>query len=441
MQPTISGAASGSLPRPRRIAFVMTATLQRFVIAFGLCTAAGPAVAQFTRVPEVPASNVFSLFASGDTIVAGTSNRTYVSTDAGATWLPSSQPAPGIVAITAVRIRNHRLFAGTAGQGVVISDDLGATWQAFNQGLVGGVANSQLDLSGFQVRGDSLYAATLGAGVYVRTLVGAGAWSHFGEEFEPNQASNVRTLALGGTRLLAGAGSNGEVFRRNPGDGEWTISSLDNVGLHPGLAASSAAFTGSGWVVGTNIGIFRSVAGQEPWTFVNLGLGTLNHSAFATLGRRLFAAFDFVNAAAIEISDDNGATWQILEVQPNVFVFELTMSGTTLYAGRADGLWRRSATTVSVPGDGGPLRLRFALAGSQPVRDLVRLRFDLPAAASASIEVFDAEGRRVAERVQGTWSAGTHEVSLNARDLSAGVYFARLTAGGKHEVVRLVHLR
>jgi hypothetical protein len=441
MQSTFNRSGSGSPPRSRREPFVMTATVRSCILAFSLCATASPAAAQWTRVPEVPASSVFSLFANGDTIVAGTNNRVYVSTNAGATWQLSSQPAANVSAITAVRIRNRRLFAGTFGQGVFISDNLGATWQAFNQGLVGGILNTQLDLSDLQVRGDSLYAATSGAGVYVRSLRGAGTWSHFGEVFEPNQDSNVQALALGGTRLLAAAGSNGEVLRRDPGDAEWTISPLDNLGLHPGLQAASAAFTGGGWVVGTSVGLFRSVAGQEPWTFVNLGIGLLNHSAFATRGRILFAVFDLVNVALTEFSDDDGATWRLMDAQPNAFVFGLAMSCNDLYAGRADGLWRRSNSTVSVQGDGGPIRLRFALAEPKPVRDLVRLRFDLPASARASIEVFDAAGRRAAESVQGTWPAGSHEVTLNARGLGAGVYFARLTTGDTHEVVRLVHVR
>jgi hypothetical protein len=345
--------------------------------------------------------------------------------------------------IDAVRIRNHRLYAGTFGQGVFISDNLGTTWQAFNQGLVGGILNSQLDVADLQVRGDSLYAATLGAGVYVRNLTGAGTWSHFGEEFEPNQASNVEALAVGGNRLLAAAGGNGTVFFRDPGDADWTQSFLDNIGLHPGFQASAPAWTGTGWVVAVSAGrgVFRSTLGQEPWTFVNLNIGLLNHSAMAVRGHRLFGAFDIVNNAVIEQSGDDGATWQVLDVLPNAFVFRMAMSGTDLYAGRLDGLWRRSTATVSVPGGGASSGLRFALAGPQPVADDVRLSFELPEAGSASIEVFDVTGRRTGEPVQQSMSAGPHEVSVNARSLSPGIYQARLTAGGRQEVVRLVRVR
>ena len=424
----------------------IVAIFQYCVIAFGLVVAASPATAQWTRVTDLPASDVLTVRANGDTIVAGTTTLAYVSTDAGASWQPLSKPGTGVPFVQAVLLRNGELYAGTVGQGVFVSTDLGQTWQAFNQGLVGGILDSQLDVGDLQVRGDSLYAATFGAGVYVRNLAGAGTWSHFGEEFEPNQASNVEALALGGTRLLAMAGGNGSVFFRDPGDSDWTISWLNNVGLHPGFQADAAAWTGTGWVVSAagGRGVFHSVLGQEPWTFLNLNIGILNHTAFVTRGHHLFAAFGVVNGgniAVVEQSDDDGATWDLMEVLPGVFVYKMAISGTDLYAGRADGLWRRSTATVSVPGNGEPIGFRFALAGPQPVADVVRFRFELPEAGSACIEVFDIAGRRAAEPIRQSWPAGPHEVSWDARSVGPGVYAARLTAGGRQEVVRLVRVR
>lgn len=414
-------------------------------VALGLLTVAAPASAQWIQVPEIPTIELSSLWANGDTIAAGADTAVYVSTNAGATWSRSAQPVAGVTSIQAVWVRNGRLYAGTFGQGVHVSDDLGTTWSPFNQGLVGGFLDTQLDVVDFQLRGSVLYAATAGAGVYARDLAGPGTWQHFGEEFEPNQASNQNSLALGGTRLLSSAGANGMVFFRDPGDPDWTVSNLDNVGVHAGLSAFSAAWTGFGWVVGTNSGLFLSVAGQEPWTRLDPGLGPVFWITFATQGRHLFAAFDVTTggilAAVVEESDDDGATWQNAEVFPNVFIKDLAVSGSTLYAARGDGLWRRPAPIVAVPPGRDSGRMRFALAGPQPFRDQTRLRFDLPKAESASIQVYDLMGRATGDPIEGWWSAGPHEVSLNARRLSPGVYSALLTAGGAREVVRLVHVR
>jgi hypothetical protein len=266
--------------------------------------------------------------------------------------------AAGVTAIRDEWVRNGRLYAGTFGQGVFVSDDLGDTWQAFNQGLVGGLFDSQLFISDLLVRGDSLYAATSGAGIYVRNLT-AGTWHHFGAQFEPNSASNTNCIAAGGARLLVGAGFNGMVFFRDPGDADWTRSWLDNVGAAPGLAALAAAWTGTGWIVGANTGVFRSTSGQEPWTFVELNLGTLFIASFATRGHEVFAAFGNGGQTVIAHSVDDGATWPVLESQSGVFVNRLAIGDSELYAGRLDGLWRRPTPTAVHPASWGTVKSRF----------------------------------------------------------------------------------
>jgi hypothetical protein len=415
--------------------------LEIAAVALTLVMTSAPANAQWVQVPQVPTRELFSLSAKGDTIAAGADTAVFLSTDGGASWRSSSRPAAGVVSIQAAFVRNARLYAGTFGQGVFISDDFGQTWQAFNQGLVGGFLDSQLDITDLVVRGDSIYAATAGAGVYVRGLVAAGMWQPFGDIFEPNQAPNINSLALGGTRLLALAGANGAVFRRDPGEPEWTISNLDNVGVHAALTAQTGIWTGSGWVVGSNLGLFLSTSGQEPWTRVDIGIGVLDWTTFAVQSGHLFAAFDTPAAAVMEESSNNGANWGNAESLPNVFVKSLAISNNTLYAARGDGLWRHPTGTAAVPIEPTRRALGFALVGPQPFNASARLRFELPAAGNASIEVFDIAGRAAGERIEGAWSAGAHEISIDAGRLPPGVYAARLSAGGRSEVVRLVHIR
>lgn len=322
----------------------MNRTVGLPAIALILIFIAAPAMAQWERVPDVPASDIFSVWASPDTIVGGADSTVFVSTNGGATWQQSEKVAAGVTSIEAVSVRNGRIFAGTFGQGVFTSDDLGDTWQAFNQGLAGGLFNTHLFISDLLVQGDSLYASTSGAGVYVRNLV-AGTWNHFGEVFEANSASNTNDIAAGGGRLLVSSGFNGTVFVRGPVDAEWTRSWLNNVGLAPGLAALSAAWSGSGWVVGANTGVFLSATGQEPWTFVDLQMGTLFSVSFVARGPDLFASFGTGPKTVTSQSPDGGATWNELDTQFAVFVYRLAMSGTELYAGRADGLWHRATST------------------------------------------------------------------------------------------------
>lgn len=412
------------------------------LLLVGALAATTPALAQFSPVAALPGREMFSVMANGDTIAVGADSVTFVSTNAGATWARSAKPVLGVTSIQAVLVHDGRLYAGTFGQGVFVSDNLGATWSSFNEGLVGGILNSQLFIDDFAVRGESLYVATSGAGVYLRSLAGRSTWQPLGVALEQNQASNVNALMLGGSRLLAMAGANGMVFDNDPGETDWTASNLDNRGIHAGLAAQSAAFTGTGWVVGTNAGVFHSVAGQEPWTRFDPRIGPLTWTAFTTQKNHIFAAFVTAPLASVlEESVDDGETWNTTETEPGIFVHKLAISGNAVYAARADGLWRRALDITGVPDVVRPSALRFRVAGPQPFGRGTSLRFELPRDEAISIELFDVQGRRVGEPIQGNWSSGPHQLALDAQRLGSGVYMARLTAGGRHETVRLVHVR
>jgi lipid-binding SYLF domain-containing protein len=317
-----------------------------------------PAAAQWTRVLGEPLTNVSSVWANGDTIAAAADSTVYVSMDAGLTWKHSTRVAVGVTLINAQVVHHGRVIAGTFGRGVFVSHDFGDTWLSFNQGLTGGRFRTHNFITDLLLQDDVLYATTAGAGVYVRNLV-AGDWVHFGEQFEPHQASNVNGIAAGGNRLLAGAGANGSVFFRDLGDPDWTLSWLNNVGLVPGLSAQSAVWTGSGWVVGANRGVYRSALGQEPWSLVDLDLGPLLVASFVARGRDLFAAFGIGGQTLIHYSADDGATWKKLDALPRVAVNQLAMSGTELYAARLDGLWHRDMTTVVQPVRWGDVKSKF----------------------------------------------------------------------------------
>ena len=317
--------------------------LRRRLAPLTLLVFAAPAAAQTSRVQQIPASNVFCVEVRDDTIVAGAETAVFVSTDGGTSWRRSAQLAPAVTSIQAVRLHRGRLYAGTFGQGVFVSDDLGATWSPFNQGLTGGPLDSQRFVSSFEAFGDNLYVGTFGAGVYARRL-SSGGWTHFGEVLEPEQASNVNTIAIGGGRILAAGGSNGNVFWRERGDADWTPSGLGpNDRSLPGVQAHSLFRTSNRWVVGTSAGIFLSASGQAPWTLSSLGVVPLRWSALTMRGSTLVAAFDLPTAAVIEVSPDEGQSWEFVETQPGVFVFALAAHGDELFAARADGLWRSLA--------------------------------------------------------------------------------------------------
>jgi hypothetical protein len=67
------------------------------------------------------------------------------------------------------------------------------------------------------------------------------------------------------------------------------------------------------------------------------------------------------------------------------------------------------------------------------------VRFSLPSAAPARLELIDVDGRRILEREVGSMGPGAHAVSLSpSHSLAPGIYWVRLTHGGVQGTAKLV---
>lgn len=101
---------------------------------------------------------------------------------------------------------------------------------------------------------------------------------------------------------------------------------------------------------------------------------------------------------------------------------------------RAVGRPAGSTSSADAPASAVPT---LAIAGAHPSRE-VALRITLPAAGDVRLDVTDALGRRVARLADGALAAGEHVVRWDASRAAAGVYVARLTAGGATRTRRIV---
>jgi photosystem II stability/assembly factor-like uncharacterized protein len=68
-------------------------------------------------------------------------------------------------------------------------------------------------------------------------------------------------------------------------------------------------------------------------------------------------------------------------------------------------------------------------ASPNPVRDAVTIEYTLPANAPVLLAIYDAGGRAVATIVDGELDAGAYAITLDTRELAAGTYYCRLSAG------------
>jgi hypothetical protein len=101
--------------------------------------------------------------------------------------------------------------------------------------------------------------------------------------------------------------------------------------------------------------------------------------------------------------------------------------------------------TLDVPGSGA---IGFALSvpWPNPASREADLTFALPAAGPASLQIYDAQGRRIRSLVRGERSAGRQSAHWDGRDdlgqaVRSGVYFARLVANGRTVDVRFAMTR
>jgi hypothetical protein len=90
----------------------------------------------------------------------------------------------------------------------------------------------------------------------------------------------------------------------------------------------------------------------------------------------------------------------------------------------------------------------FAFAGAfpNPYPGSGVLRFSLPREERVRVAVYSAAGRRVATIVDGSWSAGEHEVTWRATDdngqrLPNGIYFMEMESGSFTSTRRVAVLR
>ena len=88
-----------------------------------------------------------------------------------------------------------------------------------------------------------------------------------------------------------------------------------------------------------------------------------------------------------------------------------------------------------------PESLKIVSIYPNPMTDRSRLILDLPAPTDVRLTVHDVLGRTITEFTEPAVPAGRHTFWLDASDWAAGLYFARIRAGGRQITRRLIVVR
>jgi hypothetical protein len=173
-----------------------------------------------------------------------------------------------------------------------------------------------------------------------------------------------------------------------------------------------------------------------------------------------FENMDSATANAVSNSDGVYGNFDAdpLLVDPDFFDFSLSPSSPAINAGEPDSgldpdgtpldlgpIYHPSAQTTAPPSD----RVRLATlatARPNPFNPRTMLEFTLARASRASLTIHDARGRLVRTLFTGTAESGSRSIAFDGlddagRQLSSGVYFARLVALGETDTSSMVLLR
>jgi hypothetical protein len=247
-----------------------------------------------------------------------------------AQWIQTGEPDGGNV--TSLAANNTYIFAGVWNGGVYRSSDLGGHWYLSATGL------TETSLACIAAKGDTIYAGTY-SGLFCSTNSGT-SWT--GTSLS---GVDVRALVLFGSTIFA-ATMGGGVFRSTDDGASWDIinNGLTQFQVTSLLRVNSTIFAG------TIDGVFRTTDNGGNWTAVNNGISityggyNLGIDALATDGTYLYAGY-CCNGGNLFRSSDDGANWTLLDSGvPGMYngITELVIKGTNLFIGEFDhgGVYR-----------------------------------------------------------------------------------------------------
>jgi hypothetical protein len=330
---------------------------------------------------------------------------------------------------------NGNLWMGTSTAGLIrynLAADSVTVFNVDNSSLwsnwVGGIIPDK--------NGD-IWVHTYGGGGLVR-LSRQGTWSVWDTSNSPMPTNRVRKIALDSSgKIWAGtikglAGFNGH--------NTWEIYDTSNSLLPADQINALAVDHDNNLWVGTDYGLARfngrrfdifrrSNSGLVYNVVSSLAVDSLNRIWIGTWsGMNIFDGADgwetyYMNGTPFPIWPTRSLyPYGPSAVTPTGEIYAVAFGGAILI-GRDDG-----TASENLP----PANKSFELAGTpNPFAGAATILFRLPQSSKVSLNVYDVRGHKVSGLVHKRLAAGAHRAVFNADGLPAGVYFVRLTAGGR----------
>ncbi len=156
---------------------------------------------------------------------------------------------------------------------------------------------------------------------------------------------------------------------------------------------------------------------------------------------------DFILFRDAYLEESDGGFYRLIRADSgrlNAIEFECVSENTSYILAAGNMLFQSIGTPTNVEertSSWEPKEFSMAQNYPNPFNPSTHIRYDLPRTTHVHLEVFDLLGRIVAILVDETQEQGRKEVTFRGADLPSGVYFYRLSAGGRMEIRRMLLLR
>jgi photosystem II stability/assembly factor-like uncharacterized protein len=408
-----------------------------YLFAFSIVIFSTPLNAQWVRT-NGPSGHVYSFAASDTNLFAGNGNgNVFRSTDNGTSWTVVYTGAT-FTRTDALTISDTNLFAAND-VGVLRSTNNGTSWTVAGLTNVGPQA---LAISPNGTGGTNLFAGTYVSGVFLSTNNGT-SWTAVNSGLTGSQLY-ITALFVSDTNLFAGTWG-GSAFRSTNNGTTWVAASNGLTSNHvhaftvsPNWAGSTNLFAGTYF----GSGVYLSTDNGGNWAEAGTGLTNSNVRALARFDTNLFAGTD---GGGVFLSTNNGLSWTAInEGLTNNVVNALFVNGTNLFAGTGNGIWWRSLSDITgIEDQINEIPSQFILEQNypNPFNPTTTISFSIPTSEFVTLKVFDMLGKEVATLVNEEKAAGSFEIEFNAANLSSGIYFYNLQAGGFTQTKKLILMK
>ena len=315
----------------------------KFLITLALLVSFSCSFSQWTKVNQLPATDIFTLFHKDSILYAGGTNVIYVSRNNGQTW-DSTAAIPGLPPlgffINNIIVFKNELYASIPLHGVFKCSDAGTTWQTINTGI-----DSFAIVSDFcEYRGD-LYAATaenLGKTIYKLNPAGRSDWLSFSEGL--NTSLSITSIIGNSNVLIAGTGANAQYTYLPAGDTVWQQRFLlgqisPNERIYDIITAHDSLF-----LAGSSGRFYMSTDNGLNWTLT--GSSTISNAATIVnakqaifLSARNFDGVSFNTDFFYIKKDALQNPFFNFSVLHNFFTYKMDIVGDKLWAASDNGLF------------------------------------------------------------------------------------------------------